>query len=216
MLERPIALVLACLTLAACSTDRQTTTARTATEELLVSTAADRAAEALEQRLPKNGKVFLDTTNFDATDAKYAIGTIADALLRSGNHLVDDKKNADTIIAIRSGALAIDNDDTLIGTPQLNLPVPLAGAATIPKIALYDDEVQKGVAKFAATATDSKTGTLVASTGPQLGVSHVAHHTLLLFFSWDSNDLLPSQEKTGKMVHDSPPPPIDRSEIKSQ
>ena len=49
------------LFLAGCTTQRATSPQRTATEELLISTAADRAAEKLADGIPTNIKVYLDT-----------------------------------------------------------------------------------------------------------------------------------------------------------
>lgn len=182
------------LTLSGCVTERQTDTARTATEELLISSAADRAAEEISQKMPSGSKVFLEAGNFDALDGKYAVGTIRDTLLRHGNPLVDKKDGADIVVEIRSGALAIDNHETLVGIPSYNVPIPLAGALSLPKIALYDVVTQEGVAKFAATGTDAKTGALVVASLPQYGFAHKAKHTVMLFFSWATDDLIPQRQ----------------------
>ena len=49
----------------------------------------------------------------------------------------------------------------------------------------------KGIAKFVAIGYGAKTGKLIATTDPQYGFSHQTNHTILLFFSWESNDLVP-------------------------
>jgi hypothetical protein len=188
---RLIPIGLAALSLAACSTVRETNTPRTATEEMLVSKAADEAAEMLTAKIPQHSRVFLDSSNFDALDGKYAIGTVQDALLRHGCRMADSKANSDVVVLLRSGASAIDSNETLIGLPPLSLPIPLAGAISTPKVALWDVERREGVAKFAITAVDAKTGELVASTGPNFGTSHVKDYTLLLFFSWRHQDIAP-------------------------
>jgi hypothetical protein len=61
----------------------------------------------------------------------------------------------------------------------------------VPEIALFKTAQDKGVAKFIATGYDAKTGKLIATTDPQYGFSHQTNHTILLFFSWESGDLVP-------------------------
>jgi hypothetical protein len=179
------------LALTGCVTDRQTDTARTATEEMVVSAAADRAAEALSLKMPSGSKMFIDTSNFNAVDSKYAIGAIRDALLRRGDFLVDAKTGADMVVELRSGALGTDDHEMLIGMPSFSVPIPLAGSVALPKVALYDRTVQEGVAKFAATGIDPKSGALVVSSAPQYGYSHNEQHIVMLFFSWKTQDFIP-------------------------
>lgn len=179
------------LSLSGCVTERKTDTPRTATEELLISTAADRAADALSKWIPTHTKLFIDTSNFDATDGKYAIGAIRDALLRRNASLVDKASDAAVVVELRSGALATNDHELLIGIPSFSLPIPFAGSITTPKIALYDRATQLGVAKFAATGVSAKNGTLVASTAPQYGFAHKTDYIVLLFFGWSRQDVIP-------------------------
>lgn len=189
------ALLLPFLALAACTSSNQAATQRSATEQLLLSTAADRAAERLRLTLPEGARAYLNTTDFEAIDGRYAIGAIRDSLLRQGIRLVSDPAAADTIIAVRSGALAVDQHKMLIGIPAWDLPVPLAGQLSTPELALYKSMTQQGVAKFAATAFDAKEGALQDSTGPQYGYSHVTENVVLLFIGWDNNDLVPEERR---------------------
>jgi hypothetical protein len=183
------------LALSGCITERQTDPPRTATEELLISTAADRAAEELVRTMPSQSRLFLDTGYFEATDGKYAIATIRDGLLRRGDLLVDKKEEADVVVEVRAGALSIDDHETLIGIPSINVPMPLTGTLTTPKIALYDKTTRLGVAKFAATGINARTGALVASSAPQYGYAHKARHIVLLFFGWGNDDLIPKPHR---------------------
>jgi Family of unknown function (DUF6655) len=194
-MHRAIGAALASLALGGCVTDRQTDTPRSATEELLISAAADRAAEALGDKVPAGSLLFLDTSNFDATDGKYAVGAIRDALLRHGDRLADKKEQADVVLEVRSGALGTDDHEFLIGMPAISVPVPLAGALSLPKLALYDRTVQKGVAKFAATGIDQKTHELVVSTAPQYGYAHKTSHIVLLVVGWSRNDTIPKPQQ---------------------
>ena len=180
--------LLSTLVLCGCSTDRESDPQRTATEELLISAAADRAAEQLALDLGPSRKAFLDTTNFEGLDSKYAIAAIRASLLKQGTRFVGDRKDADTIVEIRAGALSIDKHDLLVGVPSFNLPIPLAGPLATPEIALYKSEEQHGVAKFAATAYDAKDGHFIAESTPPLGRSTLQKHVVLLV-SWQKDDI---------------------------
>ncbi len=190
-MHRRIIPALALILLAGCSTARETTTVRTATEELLVSSAAQRAADALVPGLPAQGSVYLDTTNFEALDGKYAIAAVQDAVLRHGCRLAAKKDGADIVVLLSSGASAINESETLVGIPSLTLPIPLTGAITTPKVAFFDAERKQGVAKFLATAIDAKTGKLIVSSGPRIGLSRDTHYTLFLLASWRRQDIMP-------------------------
>jgi len=189
-------LVLLLLLVATCTTTKQSSPPRTATEELLISTAADRAAAKLALQIPKNAKVFVDASNFDGTDSKYAIGAIRGSLLQHGLVLADDKKTADVIIEIRAGALSIDQKQMLIGIPSFTVPVPFASTGlTTPTIAFYETDTQKGVAKFAANAYNDKGFALSKPTADmEYGLSHDTKHILLIFFSWENNDAVPQDD----------------------
>jgi hypothetical protein len=79
----------------------------------------------------------------------------------------------------------------LVGIPSTKVPVPLAGAPNTPEIALFKRELDRGVAKFAITAYDRKTGKLETTVGPVYGFSHRADWTVLFFISWTTDDTLP-------------------------
>lgn len=180
-----------CLLLVACSTQRTTEPARTVTEQLLFSTAAERAADKLAFSLPEGSKVFVDPAYAEGTDSKYLLGTIRDRILRKGSDLVDDKGKADIVIEPRIGAISVDRDKTLFGIPDFGVPIPLAGEVQMPEIALFKRDTQQGVIKVAATAYDAKTGLLIQSLEPVYGFAHKKEWAALIFFSWDTNDLVP-------------------------
>ncbi|HEY4163651.1 MAG TPA: DUF6655 family protein [Dongiaceae bacterium] len=188
------ALGLAAATLMGCTTDRESDPSRTATEELLISTAADRAADALKVDMGKDKKVFIDAGNVDGTDTKYAISAIRGSLLKQGAHLVDDKKNAETIVEIRVGALSIDKHETLIGIPSFNVPIPLAGPFAFPEIALYKSEQQKGIAKFGAFSYDAKQGGVIDDPAPVYGLSHLERQVVMVLVTWTKDDVHPKDD----------------------
>ncbi|WP_455173861.1 DUF6655 family protein [Azospirillum largimobile] len=179
------------LGLAGCSTAQVTTPARSATEQLLISTAADQAAERLAGRLAVKGSVFVDASGVEGYDTKYAVFAVRDALLRHGAAMAQTRDAAATVVELRIGALSVDSERSLLGIPSIDIPMPVGGNSSTPEISLFKKELTQGVAKIAATAYDKNSGELVSSSGPQYGFSNRAEWVLLLMLSWDTNDLLP-------------------------
>jgi hypothetical protein len=179
--------------LAGCVTERATSPLRSATEELLISTAADRAADKLAAQIPSNIKAYLDVY-IDAPDGIYASRAIKDRLLRRGVVLVDNKAAAETVIEVRSGALSTDEKTIAIGTPQLTIPAIPGPAATngfpVPAITLFKKADTRATAKFAATVYDTRTGRLVVTTDPQFGYSKKTDWVILLIISWSDEDFV--------------------------
>ena len=176
----PLVLLAAALMLAGCTGARTSEPARTATEQLLISRAADQAAAQLSLGIPKETRVFVDRQFFQSYDDGYALNAIRTQFLRQGLALVDDRTKAQVIVTVSSGALSTDENSLLIGIPQL----------TVPEIALFKSAQDKGVAKFVATGYDAQTGKMITTTDPQYGFSHQTNHTVLLFFSWQTGDLV--------------------------
>jgi hypothetical protein len=177
-----------------CTVVNDSAPGRTAREEMMIATAADRAAQHIAAGLPGGGKVFLDTTNFDATDGKFAIGAVRDQLIRRGDVLVADRAAADSVVELRSAALSIDQAETVWGVPQFTFPLPLSGTLNVPEIAFYGQHLKRGIADFAATEYDAKSGLFIASTGPEFGYSDNRKQTVMIFFSWTKQDFAPSDE----------------------
>jgi hypothetical protein len=178
--------------LAACTTARSTAPQRTASEQLLISAAADRAAAQLSLDIPKGTKIFVDAHYFQGYDDGYAIAAIRTQLLKSGLMIVDERPQAEAVVQVSSGALSTDQNSLLVGIPQLTVPYyPTGASVTVPEIALFKQAEERGVAKFVATGYDAKTGKLLATTDPRFGFAHNTNHTVLLFFSWASGDVIP-------------------------
>ncbi len=85
------AVLLSAAGLAGCTTARSTAPLRTASEQLLISAAADRAASQLSLAIPKGTRVFVDTRYFQGYDDGYAIAAIRSQMLKSGLMVVDDR-----------------------------------------------------------------------------------------------------------------------------
>lgn len=186
--------IAAALVLGGCTTERVTEPQESATEQLLVSNAVDRAVGGLNPGLPAGSKIFVDAQYVDTTPSdhmrypRYLIGAVRDRLLRGGLQLVDERRSADAVVELRSGAQSIDHDTVMVGLPSLTIPVPLAGTVNTPEIALFKKDRRNGIAKLAVTAYSPHDGGLAASSGPTYGRSGDTQWTVLLFISWADGD----------------------------
>ena len=152
-----------------CGTTRSTDTTRTATEQLLISDAIDRAVGSMNFRTLTGQTVFLDDTKLtDTVDKNYYISTLRQQLLANGCDLRDKRDDADFIVEARAGAIGTDRNDLLFGIPSMNVPqIPLVQPvpAAIPEIPIAKRKDQRGIAKIAVFAYHRATGTPVWQSG---------------------------------------------------
>ena len=175
---------------------------RSATEELLISTAADRAIASTVLTNFAHHKVFLDGSYYESYDAKYVLGALRDALSRSGALLVNTETNSEFVVEARSGALSIDNSDALFGIPSAGAPLPLAGALAIPEIALYKASHQRSIAKLALLAYATHSREHYYSSGPMVGKSYNNYYKVLLgIIQWTTTDI-PEKKRPKKQKND--------------
>lgn len=178
--------------LAACTTVRRTEPQRTATEEMLISSAADRAVDEL--KLNVRGKaVLVEASNYKGLDPEYTVAAVRALVVKDGGRLVTDRKTADVVIEMRNGAQSIDKKEFLIGIPSFDVPIPLAGSLTFPEIALYSRDEDIGVSKL-AIADYSAGGASAGSAGPVYGFAHDRHYKALIFIGWRTQDFHPDED----------------------
>lgn len=178
-----------------CATSNMTNPPRSATEQLLLSTAADRAIAGMHLAELNGKRVFVDTNYLDGYDYKYALGAIRDACSRSGGLLVGAVTNSEIVVEPRSGALSTDSNDSIIGIPQTAVPIPFAGTITLPELAIYKNARQNSIAKLALLIYETDSGQHVYSTGPAVGRAYNRYYKLLSFITWTRTDIPEKQEK---------------------
>ena len=145
-----------------CGTTRTSNTLRTATEQLLISDAIDRAVQRIDFS-PLAGKaVFFDERHlYDVVDDSYLISSLRQHLLASGCILKDDREKATFVVEPRAGTIGTDNHDLLFGMPATNVPQFTLLAAlppVIPEIPIAKRRNQRGVAKIAVFAYRRESG----------------------------------------------------------
>jgi hypothetical protein len=162
-------LTLLALVIAGCGTTRSTDTNRTATEQLLVSDAIDRALQSMNLQTLSGQTVFLDDSKLaDVVDKNYLISSLRQYLLANGCSLREKREDADFVVEVRAGAVGTDRSDLLFGLPSMNVPqIALVQpvAAVIPEIPIAKRKDQRGIAKIAVFAYHRQTGAPVWQSG---------------------------------------------------
>lgn len=155
------------LALSGCGTTRSSDTARTATEQLLISHAIDEAVSQLDCTHLHDKKVFLDAQFLDGTvDKGYLISSLRQHLLAAHCLLQEERAKATYVIEVRSGAIGTDRHALLVGVPAMTLPTVLPGQPSqIPEIPFIKKSDAHGVAKIAVFAYNRLTGERVWQSG---------------------------------------------------
>jgi hypothetical protein len=152
-----------------CGTTRSTDTGRTATEQLLLSDAIDRAVQTVNFTPLAGQTVYVDDARLeDVVDRQYLLSTLRQHLLASGCALRDKREDAEFIIEPRAGAIGTDRNDLLFGVPSMNVPqiLPVQPVpAAIPEIPVAKRRDQRGIAKIAVFAYHRETGRPVWQSG---------------------------------------------------
>jgi len=191
-----------------CTTVRESTPPRTATEQLLLSTAAENALA--DQRFPwlEGKKAFVDDKYFEAYDKGNVVSAVRERIAASGALLTKAQEQADVVVEIRSPVLSMDNSETLIGVPALSLPIVLTGVPLqTPEVALYKAKKSNTVAKLALFAYERTSGRYLRSVNPMLGQSYLRLYKIV-FISWQKTDVPELNRKhtaqSGKASRPSP------------
>ena len=158
-----------------CGTTRTSDTMRTATEQLLISDAIDRAVGELHLTALNGQSVFLDDRYLaDVVDRNYLVSSLRQQLLASGCVLKSDRNAADFVVEARAGAVGTNRHDLLFGIPSTNLPqiLPFQGVpAAIPEVPVAKRRDQRGLVKVAVFAYHRDSGQPVWQSGIAQGES---------------------------------------------
>jgi hypothetical protein len=182
---------------AGCTQTGLTKPPRSATEQLLISTAADRALAQADLSTLRGKKVYVDRSYFDSMDKDYVVGTIRDLVSTNGGFLAARMEEADIILEPRSGALSIDSSSSVLGIPASASPVPMAGSVQIPEIAIFKSEKQFSIAKLALLAYERESRQHVMSSGPLVGRANIKYYKFLGYISY-TKTTVPEKQRQKK------------------
>lgn len=160
-------------------------------EQLLISTAADRAIAQMPGDKLGGKAVFVEFANLDCLDKPYVMQRIRQAVLEQGAALCSEREGAEVVLEVASGALSLNKRDYLLGIPEIPLPIPFSGSALVlPELALFKLVSYRGRAKMTFTAVDTGTDRLLYEIPLCYGDSLVAYWSALLFFGpYEHTDL---------------------------
>ncbi|HEY4259115.1 MAG TPA: DUF6655 family protein [Schlesneria sp.] len=159
---RHTAVALLATTLACgCTTARQSNTARTAREQLLISNAVDQALAKVDFAAFQGQTVLVEEKYLDCSDKGYVVGSIRHRLMMNGAFIAAKPEEASVVMELRSGGVGTDDADSYIGMPQIVLP----GMLTLPEVKLVTRTRQSALAKIGMVAYDAKSHQLLGAGG---------------------------------------------------
>ncbi|MDB5349426.1 MAG: hypothetical protein JWN86_673 [Planctomycetota bacterium] len=156
-----------------CGTTKTTGTARTGTEQLLLTNAWDDALRKVDFRPLAGVPVFLDTANVTAVDQGWVVSSLRQTMLSQGVLLKSKAEQAQWVVEARVGAYGTDEYNWLIGVQQTTIPTVVPGipGGTIPEIPVVKKSDQWAVAKMALFAYDRSSGQMVWNSGTMLSTA---------------------------------------------
>ena len=173
-----------CGVILGCSTNKVTTTERSAVEMALLSASADQSLNNLKGPTPYYSRFYIDEKNFEAADEEYILRSMRLYLLKKGMHSVDNPKEADVIVYPRAAVSAIDDSNFLLGIPTLPFALPGIGNATLPEIALFAKRKQLGRNRLGMYAVNVSDNRLAFDLGMASGEKFYTRYVVLFFFGF--------------------------------
>jgi hypothetical protein len=194
-------MVMMAMVLGGCAQVRVTDPPRTATEQFLLSRAAQLAVDQLTAEPLRGRRVYFDTRYFAAAEQAFVIGELRAKLLMLGVMLVESRADSEIVLEVRSGGVGIDRYDFLLGLPPILLSgglgetgVPDVPIVT-PELAIIKNIEQRGIASVAYIAYWADTGEVVATSGPVVGVSYREDYWFLGYGPRTVGNIPPTEEE---------------------
>ncbi len=149
--------------LVGCSSSRLSDTPRTATEQLLVSSAIDKSLDQVDFGDLAGQAVYVDEKYLECVDKRYVVGSVRHRCFQSGARLVEKLEEADVVLELHCGAVGTDRSEGFLGIPGVSVPGP--APVQLPEVKLASQSSQFGIAKIGVIAYDPKTKMSLAPGG---------------------------------------------------
>lgn len=174
--------------LSACSTTQKTTnSARSATEQLLISEAIARSLSKSDAVLPmlKGSIIKLDVTGL--TSDKDMVKVLVAGWLGSLGYTVQDSpEKATHRINLIVDSLGTESGTTFFGVPPVRSSfIPFS----LPELAIFKTEQQAGYARFHLDIFDMPSGQFIASSSPFVADTFYNSYTVLFAIGFNKTDL---------------------------
>lgn len=152
----------AVLMVAGCMSYRESNTARTPEEQMLLSKAADYSLAGAMPAGLLGRTVFVDVSNLECADKAYVTDAVRQGLGEKGARVVETTAEAEVVVTVRAGMLATQSGTAMVGVPGFKLPLPMtAGSIETPELAFFKRSIQEGLSKLTLTAYDNDTKELL-------------------------------------------------------
>lgn len=195
---RGLCLLVAALVVSGCASTTESNTGRTATEQLLLARAADRAAEGLILPIPQGARIFVDDVYFRVDNGAYAVSAIRASLSDAGYRLATDRNQSDAIFEIRAGALSLEQMRRVVGLPEMRIPInENLNVVSLPELSVYSRRDRMGVAEFSGFLYDARTGAPLGAVSPMIGRYRIRSHKALMVVSWGQTSANPGERDPG-------------------
>lgn len=179
-----VATMLFMILVMSCSSVRMTMTPRSILEEKLLVQGLEKALSGINIESIKGKRVTLKIVGLTKDDMPFAEEYLRIWLIKNGVRVVRDQHESDLSLRVLLNVLAVDNSETLFGTPQFTfIGIP------IPAIAIYRNVRNRGRTELKMVALDNKAETLVEEFPVGIGVAKYDRYTILFIIGWTSTDL---------------------------
>lgn len=145
---------------------RETTTARAAEEQLLVSKAAETNLENIDFTLVRGRTVFVDVSRLKSYDQGYVSSAFFNALSRAGARMAVDRDAAEIVVEVRSGGLGTYDKHVTFGFPTVVVggSVPEGVSAELPPLIEIGYILHEGWSNLQLFAYERDSGRFVFGT----------------------------------------------------
>ena len=169
-----------------CTSVKMTGTARTGTEQLLLTGTWDDALCRVDFRAMSDKKVFVDPQYISSVvDKDYVVSSIRRAMSEQGVLLENNKDKAQIVLEPSFGAYGTDMRDTNVGLPGMTLMPSLTTGAAVSSsgssssLNISQTNREDAVVKAILYAYDAKSGRLVWESGWLLNAQGVRDHFIM-------------------------------------
>ena len=170
-----------------CAFSSRVKTPRSSWEQILATTAIDRALEQVEWPEVDGKSVFVEVgPPGDVLDDLYLQRSIEVILANRGAQIAKNVESAEYRLSCLVGAIGLDISGRFLGfrggSGGILLPIP------VPELALYKNTLRRGFAKTEIYLVDLETNTVVHHSGPVEGATRRRSKTYFFFFETRESD----------------------------